>query len=125
MKAKKPHVVPLTDQAIKILEAQRDQHSRWIFPSQRKETHLSNMAMAMLLRDLAPGYTVHGFRSTFRVWGAEETNHPSAVMEMALAHVIPNTTEAAYQRSDLREKRKSLMADWDTFISSGASDGKN
>jgi integrase len=59
--------------------------------------------------------TVHGFRSTFRDWAAEETNFPNEVVEMALAHAIESKTEAAYRRSDLFEKRRSLMAAWSDF----------
>ena len=53
-----------------------------------------------------------GFRSTFRDWAAEETNHPREVIETALAHVIQNQVEAAYARSDLFERRRLLMDEW-------------
>ena len=51
----------------------------------------------------------HGFRSTFRDWAAEETNHPRAVVEAALAHTVRGKVEAAYARSDLFERRRRLM----------------
>jgi integrase len=116
MKAGKAHTVPLSAQAARIIAEQRDEHSEWVFPGARGKSGLSNMAMAMLLRELSPEHTVHGFRSSFRVWGAEETNHPSAVLESALAHSIRNATEAAYQRSDLLNRRRSLMDDWAQFV---------
>jgi len=56
--------------------------------------------------------TVHGLRSTFRDWAAEETDYPREVAEMALAHAIGDKVEAAYRRGDLFEKRREMMADW-------------
>lgn len=56
--------------------------------------------------------TAHGFRSTFRDWGAEKTHHPQDVAEMVLAHVVKNKVEAAYRRGDLFDKRRTLMEDW-------------
>ena len=54
----------------------------------------------------------HGFRSSFRDWAAEETDHPREVIEAALAHVVQNKVEAAYARSDLFARRRRLMDDW-------------
>ena len=72
------------------------------------------MAMLELLRGMegTEGLTVHGFRSTFRDWAAECTNFPRELAEKALGHVLSNETEAAYQRGDLLEKRRRLMAAW-------------
>ena len=61
----------------------------------------------------------HGFRSSFRDWAAEETNHPREVIEAALAHVVRNKVEAAYARSDLFERRCSLMDDWAAYLAQG------
>ncbi len=58
----------------------------------------------------------HGFRSSFRDWAAEETDHPREVIEAALAHVVQNKVEAAYARSDLFERRRRLMDDWATYL---------
>ncbi len=68
--------------------------------------------LAVLERMGRDNITVHGFRSTFRDWAAERTNFPREVVEMALAHVIPDKTEAAYRRGDLFEKRRKLMEAW-------------
>ena len=62
----------------------------------------------------------HGFRSSFRDWAAEETDHPREVIEAALAHVVRNQTEAAYARSDLFGRRRRLMDDWAAYLA-GAS----
>src|SRR5262249_35574535 len=76
---------------------------------------LSNMAMLALLRRMERGdLTAHGFRSTFRDWAAE-TGQPADIAEAALAHVVGDKTVAAYQRGDLLERRRRLMAAWATF----------
>jgi len=67
--------------------------------------------------------TVHGFRSTFRDWVAERTSFPSEVAEAALAHVVGDKTEAAYQRGDMLEKRRRLMTAWAEFCGKGVSAG--
>jgi integrase len=59
----------------------------------------------------------HGLRSTFRDWIAEHTNYPGDLAEVALAHKISNSVEAAYRRGDMIEKRRAMMADWADFLS--------
>jgi integrase len=74
------------------------------------------MAMMMLLRRMKRGeLTVHGFRSAFRDWCAEATDHSREVAEAALAHVLADRVEAAYRRGDLFEKRRLLMNEWARF----------
>ena len=58
----------------------------------------------------------HGFRSSFRDWAAERTDHSREVIEATLAHVVPNKVEAAYARSDLFERRRLLMDDWAAYV---------
>ena len=74
-----------------------------IFPGQNRRKPLSNMAMLKTMHRLGVHYTPHGFRSTFRTWISEETNHSHEVAEAALAHVIGNKVVAAYNRGDLFE----------------------
>jgi integrase len=62
-------------------------------------------------------YTPHGFRSTFRDWASETTGFANETIELALAHVIANKTEAAYRRQDQLEKRRKLMELWETYLS--------
>jgi integrase len=114
MKAGHEHRVPLSPQAIKILEAQRGKHAELVFPSDR-EKPFSDMTFTMMLRRLGHTFTVHGFRSTFRDWSAEQTAFPREVCEAALAHAMKDATEAAYFRSDLFEKRRQLMEAWATY----------
>lgn len=117
MKAKKEHRVPLCQRSLEILAIARamDKDSKHLFSVKGKK--LTNMAMPMMLRRAKVDATVHGFRSSFRDWVSEETNHPSEVAEMALAHAIGNKVEAAYRRKDLLEKRRSLLVDWSEYCS--------
>lgn len=118
MKTHREHRVPLPEDAVQIITLLQDLRlSEFVFPSPRlKEKPVSNMAMLQVLermgrRDL----TVHGFRSTFRDWCAEQTNYPREVAEAALAHTVGNKVEAAYRRGDIFEKRRSLMEDWASY----------
>jgi integrase len=115
MKAKKEHRVPLCKRSMEILTIaiSLDPDSEYLFSKKGKP--LSNMAMPMAVRRLGFDVTVHGFRSTFRDWVSEETNHSPEVAEMALAHAITNKVEAAYRRKDLLDRRRSLMNDWEGF----------
>jgi integrase len=96
----------------------------FVFPGGKLGRSLSSMAMLMLLRRLGRSdLTAHGFRSTFRDWCAEATNYPREVAEAALAHTLRDKTEAAYQRGDLMEKRRRLMAEWAAYCSRPAAAG--
>lgn len=118
MKAKKEHRIPLCERSIQILKISHllDPDSEYLFS--RKNKPLSNMAMTMVIRKLKKNVTVHGFRSTFRDWVSEKTDHSSEVAEMSLAHTITNKVEAAYRRGDLIEKRRVLLADWECYCNS-------
>ena len=76
--------------------------------------------MLILTRKFAPNKTVHGFRSSFRDWVAEETEHSPEVAEMALAHTISNQVEAAYRRGNLIDRRRRLMNDWESYCLTGS-----
>lgn len=117
MKAKREHRVPLSPAAIAVVKRLNAiRQNEFVFPGERPHKPLSNMSMLMMLRRIGrEDMTVHGFRSTFRDWAAEQTNFSREVAEAALAHVITDRTEAAYRRGDLFEKRRRLMAAWATF----------
>jgi integrase len=122
MKAGREHRVPLSPAALNVLGraakllATRDKGDAFVFPGRSAGKGLSSMALLMLLRRSERGdLTSHGFRSSFRDWCAEATNYPRELAEAALAHVIRDKTEAAYQRGDLLEKRRRLMEDWAGF----------
>lgn len=118
MKMDREHRVPLSDAARAILEATtKAMRAGYIFHGLKEGKPLSNMAMLKTLERMGrTGMTVHGFRSTFRDWTAENTNFPREVSEQALAHAIGDKVEAAYRRGDLFEKRKKLMQQWATFL---------
>lgn len=122
MKARREHRVPLCSQTGHILEKLRDsasnQSEEYIFPSANGGKPLSSNALLNLLERMRVDVTVHGFRSTFRDWAGERTNHPREVIEMALAHSIKDKAEAAYARGDLLNKRRTLMKDWEKFCDS-------
>jgi len=109
--------VPLTKRAVELLKTiPRERGSAFVFPGVRKGRPLSNMAQLELLRGMkGNGFTVHGFRSSFRDWAAEQTNFPREIAEAALGHVLKDKTEAAYQRGDLLEKRRRLMSAWEAY----------
>jgi integrase len=79
------------------------------------------MTLLKVLRDMNTGVTVHGFRSAFRDWVAEQTDYSGEIAEAALAHAITNKVEAAYRRTDFLQKRRALMDEWAEFCTSGGS----
>lgn len=122
MKADQEHRVPLSSAALQVLRTMAELGTDgFVFPGAKEGKPLSNMAGLQLLERMGYGnYTVHGFRSSFRDWAAEQTNFPNEVAEMALAHTIKNKAEAAYRRGDLFEKRARLMQAWADYCSRDA-----
>ena len=124
MKAGVEHRVPLSNATLEVLEQARPlrDESGLIFPSSVKPGHpMSDMTLTQVLRKtgLAERSTVHGFRSAFRDWAAECTSAPHAVMELSLAHAVGSSVEQAYARTDLIEKRRTLMQQWAKFLTDG------
>jgi len=132
MKADKEHRVPLSDDAIKLLESlPRNADSRYVFMTSRGScvSHWSIFRLIKTMHESAvaagrKGYidpkqncviTTHGFRSTFRDWAGETTAYPREVCEHALAHRLADKVEAAYQRGDLLAKRARMMSDWASY----------
>ena len=120
MKARKEHIIPLSDQAISIIERVYKMHNyNYLFPGIKPNQPLSNMAMLSMVKKKFKSFdtTVHGFRSTFRDWAAETGDYDYHMVEFALAHRLDSRTEGAYFRSDLRDKRQSMMQDWADYTS--------
>lgn len=125
MKMKEPHVVPLSPPAIALLRRLRNERialggkldpAQLVFPGLRGKA-ISDVTMMKAIRDMKiTGVTVHGFRSSFTDWAAEQTDFPKEVAEKALAHRIPNAVEAAYRRTDFFEKRRLLMSEWASYL---------
>lgn len=122
MKAGVQHRVPLSNQAMAVLNTMRWMHKDLVFPSPRKQIVLSDMALTSFLRRVeaesdVPGRvaTAHGFRSSFRDWCSEH-GYPRDLAERALAHTVQNKVEAAYHRTDLLEQRRPMMQAWGDFV---------
>ena len=122
MKAARPHRVPLSEPALDILRFMKSLNdaqtvsSKYVFPGQQRGSCPSQAIMLALLKridrqDIVP----HGFRSVFRDYIAEQTAYPREVAEVALAHVLADKTEAAYQRGDYLEKRREMMDAWGAY----------
>jgi integrase len=131
MKSGREHRVPLSDAAIAVLEHARPlalqrngepDSGAPVFPGLRRALPLSSMAMISTLRRMGRDETVHGFRSAFSDWCAEQTNFPSEVRELALAHIVGTRVEQAYRRGDLFEKRRQLMGAWARYCTTPARD---
>jgi len=121
MKMGKAHVVPLPAAALDVFgraKALKLPCSDLVFPGQKPTRPMSDMTLLKVLRDMGLPFTVHGFRSAFRDWAAEQTDFPGEVAEAALAHSVSNRVEAAYRRTDYLEKRRLLMAAWADFCCS-------
>ena len=122
-KAGREHRVPLCSRAVEIVDDARrlgveqtdDAAAGLVFPTQRGKA-IADARLSGVLHQLGIGAVPHGFRSSFRDWASERTDHPREVIEAALAHVVRNRTEAAYARSDLFERRRRLMDDWMHYL---------
>jgi integrase len=126
-KSEREHRVPLTRGALSVLDGldhlPSDQGAL-LFPNPRGKPLSDTAIRKYLQQDLGRAdLTVHGFRSTFRDWAAERTNFPRELAESALAHVLRDKTEAAYQRGDMLDKRRKLMEAWAKFCVSGEAAG--
>jgi integrase len=127
MKADREHRVPLSAEALKIIkemEPFKRHTDHFIFPGQAHAKPISEASLLKIVKQQDKTLTVHGFRSTFRDWCAEQTSFPREVAEAALAHSIRDKTEAAYQRGDLFEKRRQLMDQWMQYCLKGKGKAK-
>jgi integrase len=132
MKAKREHEVPLSDAALALLES-LPKDSEIVFAGTKGQP-LSDMSLTAVIRRMngddkplwtdanGEGVTVHGFRSSFRMWAAETTNYPREVAEHALAHQLPDAVERAYQRGSQFAKRAALMAEWAVYCATVPTD---
>lgn len=122
MKAKREHRVPLSAEALALVgEVWAD---GLLFPGVKGKP-LTTAATLAVAKELAPGISSHGFRSTFKDWAGDMTSFPAEVSEMALAHTIKDKTEAAYRRKDALERRRRLMQEWATYCTTEHPKGEN
>jgi integrase len=123
MKGGKGHRVPLSDRAVAIVkEMQAARRNEYLFPGVRSETITETPLRELLVR-LNLSVTIHGFRSSFRDWCAEQTNFARELAEQALAHAIGDSVERAYARTDMLAKRRKLMEAWAAYCSKPAVTG--
>ncbi|AFT94743.1 integrase domain-containing protein [Alteromonas macleodii] len=120
MKKKRPHVVPLTKQALKLLEVMRpiSGHREYVFPSDRNpKTHANPYSANVALKRMGfhKKLVAHGLRSIASTALNEHGFDPD-IIESALAHVDRNQVRAAYNRTDYLERRKKMMAWWSSHI---------
>jgi integrase len=121
-KARQEHRVPLSPQAIQLLKSlPRLAGTGIVFPSPSGKV-LSDMALSQLMRgmrergELTVEAVPHGFRSSFRVWSAEQTAYPDEIRKAASGHTVGDAVKEAYQRTDLLDKRRNLMNEWARFL---------
>jgi integrase len=113
--------IPLTDTVTAILRdiQKAGWDEKYVFPGLKSGTTCSNNTMLKLLKvDMARKATVHGFRSTFRTWGQNETSIEREVLEYCLHHIEGGEAELAYARGDCWEKRKVALKEWEGFCNS-------
>jgi integrase len=117
MKSGREHRVPLTNRAIEILRGMEPlQEGDVVFPGQRRGRSITGNALWRALKGMGFGAPcVHGMRSTFRQWAAEQ-GYPRDMGELALAHYVGSEVERAYQRSDMLERRRAMMVAWADFL---------
>ena len=118
MKARQRHSVYLCDRALEILEAQRGQNERLVYPSVTGSGKpMSNMSLAMTLRRLGERQvTVHGFRASFSTWAYEMNIATPGAIEASLAHRERDRVTAAYNRATFIAERRALMSAWSNFL---------
>ena len=124
MKAARAHVVPLPAKLVTMLRA-LPQVGEFVFPGVKGKPLVPDSARALLQREIGRTETVHGFRSSFRDWAAEQTNFPREVAEAALAHTLADKTEAAYRRTTMLAKRRELMEHWAAYLDIPATGAAN
>ena len=120
MKSGREHRVPLSTAALDVLR--RAKEVRWgvfpddsVFPDRSGKEMISQDGLRQLLRRKFKA-TTHGFRTSFRIWAAEETDFLPEIVEHALAHLEGSATVRAYLQTDYFAKRRELMQDWADFV---------
>jgi integrase len=122
MKAGRSHQVPLSTDVLALLREQAKlRRGDLVFAGMREGRPVSSAGLLNLVRQVAgDNVTIHGFRSAFRTWVAEKTDHPRELAEAALAHVSGDEVERAYQRGDMIDKRRRLMDAWADYCAKPA-----
>lgn len=123
MKAGKEHRVPLSARALELVKAAKKitgKHGLVFCHPETGKAFSDAVFTSLIHKGLELPYTMHGFRSSFRDWAGETTNHPRELLEVALAHLPGDSTEHAYWRGDALAKRRVIMDDWAAYLAKGA-----
>lgn len=123
MKMNKDHIVPLSKQALDVLQDQRKEleciNTDWVFPSQvRFRNPMSDGTVNKAIKRLGFGkeMVAHGFRALARTTIAEQLKYSSEVIEKQLAHKTSNPLGEAYDRTQFLEERTKMMQDWADYV---------
>jgi integrase len=113
--------VPLAPQAMRIVEEAASVYGEngFLFPG-ANDGPISDMTLSMHMKRQGLQARPHGFRTSLRVWLAEQTSAPHEVAETVLAHTVGNKVERAYRRTDYLEQRRMLMQQWADHVSHGS-----
>jgi len=128
MKMGKEHVVPLSDQAIAILEDQKEIATHWplIFPSSVKpQKSISNNTILGAIKRLGYQYRMsgHGFRALAMSTIKQELGYRHEVVDRQLAHVPKSKVDKAYDRAPFIQERTKMMQEWADYLDSIAQSG--
>jgi integrase len=131
MKMRRAHIVPLSKQALHILEQQREEtghlNTDWVFPSQIKQKQpMSDGTVNRGIKRLGFGeqMVAHGFRALARTLIREKIGTHSEIIEKQLAHKTSNPLGEAYDRTEFLDERKKMMQHWADYMDTVASGGK-
>lgn len=125
MKARRDHVSPLSEGAIRLLEELRpvSGSGRYLFPSRDGSTHTTAARLSYSMRHLAlgAGTSPHCWRTTFSTWANERGFRPDAI-ERQLAHLEANRVRATYNKALLIEERREMLQAWADYLSEAAAE---
>jgi integrase len=122
MKGGRPHAVPLSTEAVDLLRGIKQRPgNKHVFVGYVKGEPLADSTVLTFLRRLGHAQiTVHGFRSSFRDWTADQTSYPREIAEAALAHANGDKVEASYRRTTFLARRREMMAAWSSYVAGQA-----
>jgi integrase len=122
MKARAEHIIPLSDRVRELLQQQKQYSTsqQYVFTGRNAGQPLDEKTMRKVLHHMGESVTVHGFRTSFRTWAAEQTNFDFYAVEMCLAHSVGSAVTRAYLRGNALEKRREIMTAWSEYCGSAA-----
>ncbi|CAI2512898.1 Prophage CP4-57 integrase [Serratia fonticola] len=121
MKMKKPHKVPLSKEALRVLDSMKaiSGHREWVFPSIKaplNHMHEQTANAAIIRMGFGGELVAHGMRSIARMAAEESGKFRTDVLEAALAHSKKDEIIAAYNRAEYLTERMVLMQWWSDYV---------